>query len=99
MRVPIFARSHRSGSSARVPAPRGGRVARLAVGGATALATIVGSAILAQPANAATNTLFVSTTGSDANNCLLIGTACATLAHALTVAASDTGDTIMISPG
>jgi len=71
----------------------------LAIVGATAVASIVGSAVLAQPASAATNTFFVAPGGSDANTCLSVGAACATLGHALTLAATDTGDTIMISPG
>jgi len=75
------------------------RGARLAIVGATAMASIVGSAVLAQPASAATNILYVAPGGSDANNCLSVGAACATLGHALSLAASDTGDTIMISPG
>jgi parallel beta-helix repeat protein len=69
------------------------------MGTAVVIGGVAGNAVLAGPASAATNTLFVATGGSDAANCLSIGTACATLAHALTVAAGDTGDTIMISPG
>src|SRR5579862_6380486 len=98
MRVPNFVRSHFSASSSGA-LPRRRRGARVAIVGATAVASIVGSAVLAQPASAATNTLFVAPGGSDANNCLSIGAACATLGHALALAASDTGDTIMISPG
>ena len=72
-----------------LPAPR--------MGGATALGSIVGSAILAQPANAADVTLFVSPTGSDTNNCQTIGSPCATLGYALSQAAAS--DTIMVAAG
>ncbi len=100
MRVPNFVRSHRSASSEGAP-PRRRRGARLAIVGATAVATIVGSAVLAPRADAVASNLFVATTGSNAgaNNCQTAGTPCATLAYALTQAATGTGDTIEISPG
>jgi parallel beta-helix repeat protein len=99
MRVPTVVRSHRNGPSGSGLSRNGKRVRRLFMGTAVVIAGIGANALLAQPASAATNTLFVATGGSDAANCLSLGTACATLAHALTVAAGDTGDTIMISPG
>jgi parallel beta-helix repeat protein len=99
MRVPNFLRSHRFESSGTSRASRGLRVPRLAIVGATAIASIVGSAVLAQPADAVASTLFVSPTGSDTTNCQTAGTPCATLAYALTQAATGTGDTIMIAAG
>src|SRR5580700_3376252 len=101
MRVPNFVRSHRSASPEGVSPRRRKRGARLAIVGATAVASIVGSAVLAPRADAVASTLFVATTGSDAgaNNCQTSGTPCATLAYALTQAATGTGDTIMIAPG
>jgi parallel beta-helix repeat protein len=102
MRVPNFVRSHPFASSGSALAlPRRRRGARLAIVGVSAIASIVGSAVLAPRADAAASTLFVATTGSDAgaNNCQTVGTPCATLAYALTQATGGTGDTIMIAPG
>jgi len=99
MRVPILDRSHHSRTSRRDLPRTGGRLRKLAMASAVVVGTLAGTVALAGPASAATNTLFVATSGSDANNCLSIGAACATLAHALTLAAGDTSDTIMISPG
>ena len=99
MRVPNFVRSQPFAFSGGALPRRGGRGKRLAVVGATAIASIVGSAVLATPANAVASILFVATTGSNTTNCQTSGTPCATLAYALTQAASGTGDTIMIAPG
>ena len=47
------------------------------------------------PASATTNTLYVSSTGSDAGSCTSISSPCATISYALGVASS--GDTIYVS--
>src|ERR1700691_5406758 len=99
MRVPNFVRSHPIGSSGGALSRRAGRGRRLAIVGATAIAAIVGSAVLVPRADAAASNLYVATTGSDTTNCQTSGTPCATLAYALTQAATGTGDTIMIAPG
>ncbi len=100
MRVPIFVRSHGSGPTASQGLRRGRHARRLAIAGATAVASIVGSvALVAQPASALASTLYVATGGTDAGICQTAGSPCATLGYALTQAATGTGDTIMIAPG
>ena len=99
MLVPSTFRAHASRSSHGAPRRLPTRLPLVAMLGAAAIASVVGGALLAQPASAAGVNLFVATTGSDGggNNCQTAGTPCATLAYALTQAA--TSDTIMIAPG
>ena len=49
----------------------------------------------ASPASATTNTLYVSTTGSDTGSCTSSSSPCATISYAASVASS--GDTIYVS--
>ncbi len=94
MLVPSIIRSHRSRPSGNGPSERGRRFRRLLMGGAAAIGSIGGTALLAQPASAAA-TLTISPTGTDTGNC--VGSPCLTLGYALSQAAGS--DTITVAAG
>ena len=92
--LPTVIRAIRTRSSGNGASQRGRRFRRLLMGGAAAIGSIGGTALLAQPASAAA-TLTISPTGSDTGNC--VGSPCLTLGYALTQAAAS--DTITVDAG